>query len=85
MTRIQYVTEHIVSTYARDVVADEIDPDNDLIAIGVLDSLSLVRLVSWIGAEYDINVNNIDLHPDDFRTVRKICAFTENHRTETHV
>lgn len=83
MTRVQHVSEHIVSTHARDVAADKVHPDDDLIAIGVLDSLSLVRLVSWVGAEYNIDVNNTDIHPDDFRTVHRICAFLEHHRPET--
>jgi len=79
VTRALYIIEHIVSTHASDVPAEEISPDDDLIALGVLDSLSLVRLVSWLGTEYRIDVNNIDIHPDDFRTVQRIYDFTEQH------
>jgi acyl carrier protein len=45
-----------------------------LLETGVLDSLSLLRLVVFIQERFGIVVDDVDLVPENFDTVDAICA-----------
>lgn len=45
-----------------------------LLDTGVLDSLSLLRLVVFIQERFGIVVDDVDLVPENFDTVNVICA-----------
>lgn len=53
----------------------EIDENVDLIERGVIDSMSLLRLVSFLEERYHIEIQDEDLVPDNFRSRRAIEAF----------
>ena len=42
---------------------------NDLRPDGVLDSFDIVSLVSELNSEFDIEINVMDLEPENFNTV----------------
>ena len=46
-----------------------------LLETGVLDSLSLLRLVVFIQERFGIVVDDVDLVPENFDTVDAICAY----------
>ncbi len=49
--------------------------DADLIASGVLDSLNLLRLVSFVQRTFAITVDDEELAPQNFRSLSAIAAF----------
>jgi acyl carrier protein len=49
--------------------------DESLFLSGLLDSFSLVDFVTLIESECDINVNDIDLRPENFDTIAKVESF----------
>ena len=76
--------EQRIKAYICEKLAPDIDPitlptDIDLLSSGVIDSLSLVRLVVWIEEEYDILMGDIDIAPEDFSTVEMINVFIKRH------
>ena len=77
-----------IKTYICDELAPDIDPeklpvDFDLLSTGIIDSLSLVRLVVWIEEEYNIPMGDIEIAPEDFRSVEKVNAFITRHSVST--
>jgi acyl carrier protein len=46
-----------------------------LLETGILDSLSLLRLVGFIRERFGITVNDVDLVPEHFDSVDAICAY----------
>lgn len=54
-----------------------IDPDEDLLARGTLDSLSLMEMVAFIERHYGIEVSDEELVMDNFRSLGAIRAFVE--------
>ena len=54
-----------------------IDPDEDLLAGGVIDSLGLMEVVSFVEQEYGIEVTDQDLVADNFRSLKSIQEFVE--------
>jgi len=53
----------------------ELEPETDLIAAGVLDSMSLVRLVTFIEDRYGLRVADTDLSPDNFGTIAALAGY----------
>jgi acyl carrier protein len=54
-----------------------------LLETGVLDSLSLLRLVVFIQERFDITVDDVDLVPEHFDSVDAICAYLRSRDGET--
>jgi acyl carrier protein len=71
------VKEFVVEEFMPDVPAEELDADFDLLQGGVVDSLGLLKVVAWLEAEYDIGVDDSQLGPESFRTVRAIHEYVE--------
>jgi acyl carrier protein len=56
---------------------DSIDPNEDLLAGGVIDSVTLMEVVSFVEQEYGIRVADEDLVADNFRSLDGIRGFVE--------
>jgi len=74
------IKRFVVRQFADDVAVDDLADDFDLLDNGVVDSLGLLRLIAWLGDRYSIPVDDIDIEPDDFRTVDAMAAFVARHR-----
>ena len=53
----------------------DFDDHTNLIERGIVDSMSLVRLIGFIEEEYGIRVQDEDIVPEHFSSLRKITAF----------
>jgi acyl carrier protein len=51
------------------------DRDSSLFLSGVLDSFTLVDLITLIETEYDLTLKDADLRPENFDTIAKIESF----------
>jgi methoxymalonate biosynthesis acyl carrier protein len=71
------IKEYILAEYLPGTPVDELDPSYDLMENGVVDSLGLLRLVAWVGERYHIPVDEVEISPDNFRTVNSISQFVE--------
>ncbi len=68
-----------LSGAVRQLIADKLavevaSDDTDLLAEGVLDSVTLVQLIMHLEQTFDIRVDLADLEIDDLRSVRSIAA-----------
>jgi acyl carrier protein len=52
-----------------------INPDESLFASGVLDSLSLLRLIAFIEEQFGVVVDDAEVVPDNFQTINEINGF----------
>ena len=53
----------------------KIDPDESLISNGTLDSLGLLRLIAFIEEQFDIEVEDGEVVPDNFQSLNVMDAF----------
>jgi acyl carrier protein len=72
--------EAVINDYiSRELVQDAsllpLGNTTSLLETGVLDSLSLLRLVVFIQERFGIAVDDVDLVPENFDTVDAICAY----------
>lgn len=80
MTVRHEVTAHIVAEYLPGTPAEELDPSYDLLENGVITSLDLLRLIGWLSDRYDIPFADLEISPDDFRSVAVIDQLVSRFR-----
>jgi acyl carrier protein len=80
MDDMQKIKQFIVDEFMPDVPVEDLDADFDLLTGGVVDSLGLLKVVAWLETEYDIGVDDSQLGPESFRTVRAIHEFVEKEK-----
>ena len=71
------VEQFIVGEIAQGRGIDSLTYDRDLLADGVIDSLGIVELISFLEGKYAIKVDDDDIAPENFRTVDSIVEFVE--------
>ena len=73
-----------METVIKDYISRELVPDAALLPLandtslldsGILDSLSLLRLVVFLEERFGIGVGDTDLLPENFSSVNAICAY----------
>lgn len=60
--------------------AEELTPDFPLIEHGVIDSLGLFMMVSFIGEQFGVAIGYEELNPQDFATIDAIVGLIERKR-----
>jgi acyl carrier protein len=72
--------ENVINDYiSREIVQDPavlpLSNDTSLLRGGILDSLSLLRLVVFLQDRFQLTVDETDLLPENFDSVDAICAY----------
>lgn len=75
MSHIAEIRQFVLAEFLPDVPAEDLGPDEDLLAGGVVDSLGLLKLIAWIEDRFGVAVDEVELSPDSFRSITAIDAF----------
>lgn len=59
----------------------EVDEDYPLLAKHVIDSLGMLKLVSVIEEEFDVEIDDDDVVPANWKTIGDIAALVESKRS----
>jgi acyl carrier protein len=60
----------------------EVDDADDLLALGVIDSLGFVELVGEVQARFGVTVEDIEITEENFGSIDAIAAFIEAKRAQ---
>jgi acyl carrier protein len=80
MNHTQTITKFLVDEFLPDVPAESLAADYDLLSGGVIDSLGLLKVIAWLEDRFDVAVDDIEIEPDNFRTIAAMNAFVQNAR-----
>ncbi len=58
-----------------------LQPDDDLLTSGFVDSIGVMRLVQFIDMEWEVRVPPADITLENFLTVRRIAAYLSQQRS----
>ncbi|MEU6929734.1 MULTISPECIES: phosphopantetheine-binding protein [unclassified Streptomyces] len=75
------IRAHLLTQYLKgeDITAEDLPGDYELIESGVVDSLGLVKLIQHIANTYGVPIDDIEIGPDNFRTIDAITkTITDN-------
>ena len=59
----------------------EYDNDTSFIGEGLIDSMGVMELLSYVQSEFDITVDPNEVTPDNFDSVNKLAAFIRRKQT----
>ncbi len=80
MTTAEKIRAFILSEMGWKGPAEELTPDFPLIDHGVIDSLGLFMLVSFIGQQFGVTIEYDELNPRDFATISAMAGLIERKR-----
>jgi len=69
------INDYISREFVQDPALLPLADDTSLLENGVIDSLSLLRLVVFLEERFAIAVGDADLLPENFSSVTAICAY----------
>jgi len=71
------IEQFILSELTQGRGITEIDPQENLLSKGIVDSHGVMELVGFLEGRYGISVGDEDLSPENFESVASIEAFVE--------
>lgn len=75
MNDIGKIRQYVAEMFLPDVDPAEIAADFDLIDSGTIDSLGLLRVISWLSNYYSLSLDEIPIAPEQFRSISSIENF----------
>ncbi len=76
-TLLRYITEDLLASHG-DL---DLEGDDNILTTGLIDSLGIMQLIGFIEEEFGVVVPPEDVTIEHFRTVNKIIAYLDMHRT----
>jgi acyl carrier protein len=76
------INDYISREFVQDPALVPLGNATLLLETGVLDSLSLLRLVLFVQERFGIVVDDVDLVPENFASVDAICAYLRSRAGE---
>ena len=69
------INDYISREFVQDPALLPLADETSLLESGILDSLSLLRLVVFLEERFGITMGDADLLPENFASVNTICAY----------
>ena len=69
------INDYISRELVQDPVLLPLSDETSLLETGILDSLSLLRLVVFLEERFGVTMGDADLLPENFASVNTICAY----------
>jgi acyl carrier protein len=85
VTTTEVIKSFVVAEFLPDLRPADLADDYDLIGNGVIDSLALLRVITWLANEFDINLDQVEFAEHNFTSVSAIRAFTESALSSQHL
>jgi acyl carrier protein len=78
MNVMEELEKFVVSELAVEHDKKSIAADEDLLMQGIIDSMGVLKLSSFIEEKFDIKVTDIDMVPENFQTLERLTQFIKS-------
>ena len=75
MSNVDAIKRFLIEEFLPDVNSSELDVDHDLLGDGLIDSLGVLKLITWLEEKFSLTIGDAELDPDNFRSVAAIEQF----------
>ena len=69
------IITYIEQELASDEIEDGLEITDDLLGSGILDSLGMVKLITFVEETFDVSIPPEDMVIENFMTVENICEY----------
>jgi acyl carrier protein len=77
MTTLKGLEKFLLTEIAADLGKQTLDPDEDLLEQGIIDSLGILKLVSFLEESHGIQVMDEDIVPENFQSLNSMVNFVQ--------
>ena len=84
MSILEELEKFMITEIAVDLDKESLDPDEDLLAQRILDSLGVMKLVMYLEKSFGIEVADEDLVPENFQSLNIMAKFVEDKMRNKH-
>jgi acyl carrier protein len=77
MTTLDMLEKFMVTEVAVDLGKKTLEPDEDLLGSGIIDSLGIMKLVVFMEDNLGIKVGDDEIIPENFQTLNDMVKFVE--------
>lgn len=77
MADVKNIEKFLLAEIAADLGKQSLDPDEDLLEQRVIDSLGILRLVSFLEEAHGIRVIDEDIVPENFQSLNSMARFVD--------
>jgi acyl carrier protein len=77
MTILEEVEKILLTEIAVDLGRESLNPDEDLLAQGIIDSLGVVKLIVSLEATFGIEVIDEEVVPENFQSLNSLVEYVE--------
>jgi acyl carrier protein len=77
MTISENLEKYVLTEVAVDLGKKSLDPDEDLLEQGIIDSLGIMKLILFMEENYGIAIADEEIVPENFQTVNMMVRFVE--------
>lgn len=72
VTEVQ-ISQILSNYFGNELGAKDLKGDDSLLSSGILDSLAIVKLLSFVEDEFDVEIADADFDPENFETLNSIA------------
>jgi acyl carrier protein len=71
------IKEFIITEVNPDLQLTSLDDDEPLIESGIVDSLGMLKIMSFLDEEFGMDLSSAEIRPENFKDVRTICGLVD--------
>lgn len=75
---VKKIIDYISNTLASEPLEGNLQPEDDLLGSGILDSMGMMKLIAFIENEYSLKVEPDEMVIENFMTVENIDEYIKN-------
>lgn len=79
MDTLKEIHDFVVTEFASD--RGSLTPDENLLLQGIVDSMGLLRLLTFLEQRFGFEARDADMVPENFSTLERIRDFVERRKT----
>ena len=72
----EFILEELCPSLGIDI--DHIDAEESLVDAGIVNSLGILQLLSFIDEELEIDISGEEIKIDNFKNLKTICSYVES-------
>lgn len=77
MTTSRNIEQFLLAEIAADSGKLSLDPEEDLLGQGIIDSLGILKLVTFLEDDHGIKVMDEEVVPENFQSLNSVVRFVE--------
>ena len=75
---IESLKRVLLNEIASDLGKESLSPDEDLLEQGIIDSMGIMRLTTFMEGNFGIKILDEDIVPENFQCLNSMVKFVEN-------